>query len=175
MKNIAGKPDKYLFLGAGIILLAVINLTSCGPNEKLKIDGKKYTISLGEIDYDTEDGVVTVQVLADGKPLHNAVTQTQSSVNVGGQLVSASVSSSRPVNIQLQVNGKFTFPRDQLSSNEYFSMPMVDEEWGLFVYSLEAAPEKIAVYTGTNIGSNVYFDAKTKKVISYKEYYPSVK
>ncbi|MDR2956463.1 MAG: hypothetical protein LBV43_15430 [Prevotella sp.] len=149
-----------------MILSMITSIISCSskPNDKLKIDGKKYTISLGDINYDSEKGLVTIQVLADGNPLSNPSIQKKSSITIAGELVSSSVSVSQPVKMNLEFKGQ-TLSYDELVSSS---------EDGIFVFGVKEAPEKISVYTGLTMGEHVFFDAKTKQVISSSEYYPPV-
>jgi len=146
-----------------LMMFAVITcLISCDgkPNDKLKINGEKYTISLGAVNYDADAGLVTIEVLADGKPLPNTTQHRSSSINVGGEQISSSMSSSQPVKIQINAKMQSTL----ISSSED----------GIFTLAVDETPEKIAVFTGSTVGENVYFDVKTKGIISADEYYPPI-
>ena len=149
------------------MLATIACLTSCGkPNEKLKIYGKKYTISLGRVDYDADAGLITIQVLADGEPLQNNITYTNSSITIGGEVVSSNVSASQPVKVGRLIGNRRVFADQAMNTGED----------GVFVFPVDEMPYKIDVYTGNATGSEtVYFDAATKQVISSGEYFPSIK
>ena len=161
MGNVMRKLKKDIVLPI-MALTTIALIISCGgkPNEKLKIDGKKYTISLGEIQYDEDAGVVSIAVLADGKPLQNITTHKQSSISIGGQQVSSSISSTQPVSVLLQFNGEI-YPVDEVWSSED----------GIFSCAMDGIPEKIAVKSGTSVGEGVYFNGKTKEYVSADTFY----
>ena len=147
-----------------MLFATIVCLISCNrkPNERLKIEGKKHTISIGEIKYNTEyPGVVTIEVLADGKPFQNKTTYRESGISIDGRQVSSSVSSSQSVTLQLIVNG-FLMP-SETSSNE-------DGIFTCFI-GLDGEIEKISVKTGSSVDEGVYFDGKTKEIISADAFY----
>jgi hypothetical protein len=149
---------KIKFLNQSVLFIVIavtLFLISCNssPNNKLTIDGKKYTISLGEVNL--HDGIIDISVLADGNPMPNHTVNKTSSISVGGQVVSSGSSSEQPVKMGLTVNDRYIFPRDMLSSSE-------DGKW---TFSVDAMPEIIQVFTDSTLGNTVYFDANTKEVI----------
>jgi len=148
-----------------IVLATICCMISCSKqNEKLKIDDKKYTISLGAVNYDADTRVATIEVLADGNPLPNKTVHRSTSISVGDMAMSPSVSSFQPVKMQLIVNGVI----------DDYLLKSISED-GIFTFWVDEAPERIAVYTGMKSGENVYFNGKTKEVISAGEYYKDTK
>ena len=130
------------------------------PNDKLKIEDKIYLISLGEIKYDADGGFISVSVLADGQPLQNKIAYSSSSINIGGQQVMSSVSSSQPVKMALEINGRRIFDYEGISSED-----------GIFTFEIEEIPDIIEVSTDMMKAKNtVYFNAKTKELMSSKEH-----
>lgn len=149
-----------------VAFAAMVCMVSCDskPNDKLKIDGRKYAISLGSVTYDADAGLVTIEVLADGKPLQNTKTHTNSGITIDGQQISSGASVSQPVNMSLL--------------NDYRMIPMSDavssSEDGVFIFAVDKAPEKITVFTSATTGGSVYFDGKTKAVLTEEEFYPPI-
>jgi hypothetical protein len=139
-----------------MVMAFALVLISCNskPNDKLTIDGQKYTISLGEINL--HDGFIDISVLADGKPMQNHTVNKTSSISMGGQIVSSSSSIEQPVKMGLTVNGRYIFPSDMLSSDED----------GKFVFYVDNMPEIIQVFTDFKVSNTVYFNADTKEVIA---------
>jgi hypothetical protein len=156
------KGFKELFFS--IIVFAMI-LISCDrkPNYKLKIEGKKCAISLGEINFD--NGFVVISVLADGNPMPNPITNKNTKISIGEQEVFSNSSNEQPVTMGLIVNGRMIFPYEILDSSED----------GKFTFYVDDIPEKITVFTGLTIGETVYFDAKTKEIIGPEEWDSAIK
>ena len=159
------KEKRVLFYTAAgfamLILVFLIFLTMVNrvPNDKLQIESKTYTISLGEIIYNTENKVVNIAVLADGKPLQNKVVYRSSGISAGGQQVTSNVSSAQPVKMALVVNGRIVFANEGKSSED-----------GVFTFMVDKAPEAINVFTNLSYNNSVYFDGKSKEVISNQKY-----
>ena len=161
MNDIIEKSDKYAAYGVSIVLLlTTMSMMSCSnkPNDKLKIEGKIYTISLGEINYDAETSLITIEILADGKPVPNITQYKTTTINIGGQEMK-STSSFQPVKMSLMVKGRL------IPANEYIS-----SENGIFTFEVEEAPDIIEVFTDTKQATMVKFDAKAKEIMSSKEY-----
>jgi hypothetical protein len=146
--------SKNIFFIA-LVLVFILILVSCNSklNDKLTIEGKKYTISLGEIEFD--DGIITISVLADGAPLPNYTVNTTSSISAGGETISVSSSSNQPVRMGLTVNDRYIFPTDMIYSSDD----------GKFMFYVSEMPEMIQVFTDITGRNTVYFDANTKEVI----------
>jgi hypothetical protein len=153
------KREGFKELFFSIIVFAMI-LISCDskPNYKLKIEGKRYAISLGEINFD--NGFVIISVLADGKPMPNPITNKNTKINIGEQEVFSNTSNEQPVTMGLIVNGRMIFPYEIFDSSED----------GKFTFYVDDIPEKISVFTGLTIGETVYFDATTKEIIGPEEW-----
>jgi hypothetical protein len=144
-------PFKSLFFPAIVFALILISCNS-KPNDKLTIEGKKYAISLGEVDF--HDGIVVISVLADGSPMPNRAANKSSSISVDGEVVSSSSSREQPVKMGLTVKGRYIFPYEMIDSSED----------GKFTFYVDEIPEIIQVFTDSTVGHTVYFDVNTKKV-----------
>ncbi|MDR1197727.1 MAG: hypothetical protein LBK94_01770 [Prevotellaceae bacterium] len=141
--------------------IGMIMLFSCGnkePNDKLKIEDKTYTINLGEINYDAETSLITIEVLADGNPMPNITQYRMTTRNIGEQEM-IHTSSSQLVKVALMVKARRIFPYENISSED-----------GIFTFKVEEAPDIIEVFTDTKDEAVVYFNAKTKEIMSSKEY-----
>ena len=158
------KRERFKELFFLIIVFAMI-VISCDskPNDKLKIEGKKYAISLGEIHFD--NGFAAISVLADGKPMPNPITNKNTKMSIGEQEVSSNSSNEQPVTMALIVNGRMIFPYEISDSSED----------GTFTFYVDDIPEKISVFTGLTIGEAVYFDAATKEVIGPEAWGSAIK
>ena len=141
--------------------ISLIMFLGCGnkPNDKLKIEGKTYLISLGEIKYDADNGLISISVLTDGQPLQNKIAYRSSGINVDGRQVTSSVSSSQPVKMAIEIKGRRIFANDGISSED-----------GIFTFEVEGIPDIIEVSTDMmKEKTKVYFNAKTKELMSSKE------
>ena len=162
MKDIGKDSGRYAVYGISIILLIAMSITSCNnkPNDKLKIRDEKYTISLGDITYNSETSTVTIAVLGNGKPLPNIAQYRNSRIIMDGEEVSSHTSVTRPVGMALCVNGRIVFGNEGIPSDD-----------GVFTFKVDKVPEGIEVFTDSKASSTVYFSGESKEVISSNEYY----
>jgi hypothetical protein len=142
---------KHLFFTAIVFAVFFISCNS-KPNDKLTIEGRKYTISLGAVNF--YNGTVVISVLADGNPMPNHAITRSSSISVGGETVSSGSSNERPVKMGLTVKGRYIFPNEMIDSSED----------GEFTFYIDEMPEMIQVFTDTKVKNTVYFNANTKEV-----------
>ena len=153
------KRKNFIVIAASISLMMFFG---CGnkPKDKLKIEGKTYSISLGDIKFDADNGFLSVAVLTDGQPLQNKPEHRRSSISMDdGQKVISSVSSSQPVKMAIEIKGRRIFAHNGLSS-----------ENGIFTFEVEEIPDIIEVSTDMmKEKTKVYFNAKTKELMSSKE------
>jgi len=145
-----------------VVSIGLLMFVECGnkPNDKLKIEGKTYSISLGEIKYDTDNGLISIAVLANGQPLQNKIEHRSSIINIDGQQVMTNVSSNPLVKMTLMTKGRIKFANEAILSED-----------GIFTFEVEEMPDIIKVYTNLKKRkSNVSFNAKTKELMSSKEH-----
>ena len=155
------KTHKKYTVSIIFFILVVLFFSGCKPNDKLVINKKKQTISLGEIRFGESSGKKTMQieVLADGEPMFNPSLMRK--IIIDGKETSSD--SIRFVKMILMTGDKVTFANSAISNED-----------GKFMFYIEEEPDKIAVFTGNKTNENVYFNARTKEVISQKEFYPSL-